>query len=42
MTVPFWVLVLLSVLAIPGVLMTLLWVWASAKLVAIYLKEGQL
>lgn len=40
MTVPFWVLVLLSLLAIPGVLMTLLWVWAASKLLKIYWKDG--
>ena len=42
MTVPFWALVLLSLLAVPGVLMTLLWVWAMVRLLWIYWKDGVL
>jgi len=40
MTVPISVLVLLSLLAIPGALLALLWVWATVKLAIIYWKEG--
>jgi len=40
MNVPTPVLVLLSLMAIPGFLFTLLWLWATVKLAIIYWKEG--
>lgn len=39
MTVPFWFLVVLSLLAVPGVLMALFGLWVGTRLLTIYWKD---
>lgn len=41
MTIPFFVFVAMSILAIPGAMLSLFGLWIGIKLITIYWKDGR-